>query len=271
LACQSRRLLELIEASIDAPDLIDMKLSWLPDMESGNLHELQDCMTFSCKRPLLKKGLQTIRARATYSPHRTACDCIEQAIMDGLAPRWRISPGFAFGINSALAFASAELVTAALHEAGHGLAAQSLGFSPRVYAFYENNPSGTTAQDIIILCAGPLASLLLGVLFYLWYRSGKVCYGFGRLVLFWLAWVGVSTFVNYLMVTPFLSAGDTAKIADRLGWPAWPRFGVSALAIVCVVLLAPAAAKSMFALAPAPAFATPRSRRRFVLGGFTCR
>ncbi len=136
------------------------------------------------------------------------------------------------------------------------------------YAFYENNPSGTMAQDLIILSAGPLASLLFGVLLYLWYRLGKAGYGFGRLVLFWLAWLGILMFVNYLMVTPFLSTGDTAQIADRLGWPAWPRFVVSALAIVCVVLLARAVAESMFQLAPALAFPTPRSRRRFILGGF---
>ena len=58
-------------------------------------------------------------------------------------------------INSALAFASAELVTAALHEAGHGLAAQAFGFSPHIYAFYENNPSGNARETLTILAAGP--------------------------------------------------------------------------------------------------------------------
>ncbi len=66
----------------------------------------------------------------------------------------RISPQRALFVNSALAFASAELLTAALHESGHGLAAQFFGFSPHIYAFYENNPSGDACETLTILAAG---------------------------------------------------------------------------------------------------------------------
>jgi len=178
-------------------------------------------------------------------------------------------PGAAFGINSALAFAIAQLLMAVLHETGHGLAAQALGFSPRIYAFFEDNPTGTPAQSLIILAAGPLASLLFGTLFLGLFFRQKPHYGFTRLLLFWLAWLGILAFVNYLIVTPWLSAGDTAHIADLLGWPAAPRYAVAAIGIVIVVLLARTAAVSMCATAPATfPLDSWTERRRFIFRGF---
>ncbi len=172
-------------------------------------------------------------------------------------------------VNSSLAFASAQLLTAVFHEAGHGFAAQALGFSPRIYAFYENNPTGSPAQNAIVLAAGPLASLLLGVAFLLWYRRQPARDGFGRLLIFWIAWLGILEFVNYVMVTPFLSAGDTAQLADILHWPLWPRYAVAIAAALAVWFLARLAAACMFAAAPADvALESPSDRRRFILRGF---
>lgn len=172
-------------------------------------------------------------------------------------------------INSAFAFAAAQLLTAAIHEAGHGLVAQSLGFSPRIYAFLEDNPTGTVQQSLLILAAGPLTSLIVGALFLLWFRSGRAHYSYGRLLLFWLAWTGIMTFVNYLIVTPWLSAGDTAKFADLLHWPLWLRYAVAAIGAVVLVTLGRPAATAMFALAPQNcALETRRERGRYIVRGF---
>ncbi len=185
--------------------------------------------------------------------------------------RFRVSssPRRAFAANSALAFATAELLTAALHETGHGLAAQALGFAPRIYPFFENNPSGTKLQTFIIVAAGPTASLLLGAFFLAIFARQAPHYSFGRLLLLWLGWLGVMEFVNYLVVTPWLSAGDTARIADLFGWSALPRYAVAAVGIGIVFVLARPAAISLCATAPA-AFAldSPSARRRFIRNGF---
>jgi len=183
----------------------------------------------------------------------------------------RLEPGprFTFAINSALAFATAELLTAALHETGHALAARVLGFAPRIYAFYENNPHGTTLQDIVVLAAGPVASLLFGVLFLALFRKTSRYYSYGRLLLLWLGWLGVMEFVNYLIVTPWLAAGDTAQIANRLGWPELPRYAVAALGIVAVFFLGRPAAVAMCAVAPANvALGAALERRRYLFLGF---
>ena len=170
-------------------------------------------------------------------------------------------------VNSALSFATAELLTSALHEAGHGLAASALGFSPHIYAFYENNPSGDARQTLTILAAGPITSLVLGALFWGWYLLLKPRYSYGRLLLLWLALIGVMEFVNYLIVTPWLTAGDTAQFANVLRWPTSARYGLTAVGVALLVILARPAATAMLALAPrGVALDSPQARRRAITG-----
>jgi len=180
-----------------------------------------------------------------------------------------LPPLVTFGINSALAFATAELLTAALHETGHAVAAQLLGFSPRIYAFFEDNPHGTRAQDLAILAAGPLTSLFVGVLLLLLFVRGEKRYSFSHVLLLWLSWAGIMEFVNYLFVTPWLADGDTAQIADRLGWGLSARYAVMALGALFVFLLARTAAATMLATAPLGIpLETDGERRRFLFRGF---
>lgn len=177
--------------------------------------------------------------------------------------------GLIFFINSAVTFASAELITAALHETGHGLAAQALGFAPRIYAFYENNPNGNPTQSLIILAAGPLMSLVTGLIFWLWYRKTTPGYNIGRLLLCWLAWLGIAEFVNYIIVTPWLTIGDTAVIANLLGLPIWSRYLVALLGLCLLFALARTAAQDFLLLAPSQEILqTPYGRRRFIMRGF---
>jgi len=175
----------------------------------------------------------------------------------------------AFFVNSALAFASAELITAALHEAGHGIVAQILGFSPHIYAFYENNPSGDVRQTLTIIAAGPITSLVLGAVFWRSYRRGQPRYSYGRLLLVWLALIGVMECINYLIVTPWFAGGDTARFADALRWPTGARYGLMATGIVLLFLLARPAACAMLAVAPQSiALESARARRGFIIRGF---
>jgi hypothetical protein len=175
----------------------------------------------------------------------------------------------AFSVNSALAFAIAMLVTAAIHETGHGLAAQSLGFFPKIYAFYEDNPAGTAAQNLIILAAGPLTSLLVGLLCMAVLYRTTPRYSFWRLLLFWFAWLGIMEFVNYLIVTPWLTMGDTAQIANILHWPTAARYGIALVGIAFLIVLSKPAAATMFSLAPSGVpLQSGSERRRYIMRGF---
>jgi hypothetical protein len=76
-------------------------------------------------------------------------------------------------------------------------------------------------------------------------------------------------FVNYLIVTPFLAAGDTGQIADILGAPLWTRFVVTAVGIAAVFALARLAATTMVAVAPHDTpLDTASDRRRFIMRAF---
>ncbi len=144
-----------------------------------------------------------------------------------------------------------------------------LGFSPKIYAFYEDNPTGTPLQSLIILAAGPCTSLLLGAIFLLWLRRGVPRYTLPRLFLFWMAWSGIVLFVNYLIVTPLLRGGDTSAFLDILNAPLWTRWAWCAIGIVAIVRLAPVAKEAMFAIAPQGVeLDSWRAQRSYVMGGF---
>ncbi len=171
--------------------------------------------------------------------------------------------------NAALAFASATMLTVVIHEASHGLVAQALGFSPKIYPFFENNPTGTPLQNVLIAAGGPVGSLLTGILFAWLYLRGPARYSFWRVLLCWLAFLGIIEFVNYLIVTPWLAAGDTAVICDRLGLGIVPRYALAALGIALLIALGGWAARMTYAVAPASVVLDDRRERvRYILRHF---
>ena len=68
-------------------------------------------------------------------------------------------------IQSAVAYAAASLITVALHEFGHGLAARLYGFHPTVYGLHEEDLATSPARMAVISTAGPFVSLVLGLIF----------------------------------------------------------------------------------------------------------
>ena len=68
-------------------------------------------------------------------------------------------------IQSSVAYASASLITVTLHEFGHGLAAWLYGFHPTVYGLHEEDIAASPVRVAVIAAAGPVVSLLLGMIF----------------------------------------------------------------------------------------------------------
>lgn len=120
--------------------------------------------------------------------------------------------------NATLAFVLAGMVNSILHEGAHAAAGLVLGLGPTISPFsVEFADEGSTTQQIITASAGPVFSLVMGlVLMVVARRWGS---GFGRLFWMWLPFMGVMNFVGYLFIAPFAQAGDTGKVLSLLGAP----------------------------------------------------
>jgi hypothetical protein len=128
--------------------------------------------------------------------------------------------------SSTLAFALAAMVNDTLHEGAHALAGLAQGLVPTLTPFaVDFAPEGTVAQQVVHAAAGPVFSLVLGLVLMLVSRSwGR---GVVRLFFLWLSFMAVMNFVGYLFIAPFASVGDTGQILHLLGAPALVYVGVA--------------------------------------------
>ncbi|MBA8796108.1 hypothetical protein FHX74_003749 [Friedmanniella endophytica] len=129
--------------------------------------------------------------------------------------------------NAVTAFVLAASVAVTLHETAHALAGLVMGSPVRLLSFAAGALGPLDAeQDAVMAAAGPLFSLVLGlVVLALTGRAGR---GFGRLFWLWLGFVSTMNFVGYLIITPF-GAGDTGEIVRDL------RLGTPVAALMCAV------------------------------------
>ena len=120
--------------------------------------------------------------------------------------------------NSALALTLAAPVAVTLHESAHAVAGLALGSAAVVNSNSVSYvPELTPHDEVIAAAAGPLFSLVLGVVVFLVGRH--VGRGFVRLLLLWTSLVSMQNFAGYLLIAPFAGAGDTGQIMGILGAP----------------------------------------------------
>jgi hypothetical protein len=124
-------------------------------------------------------------------------------------------------LNSAIAFTIACILTMTLHEFGHFFASifvNAKGVS--IHHNYVNNiDEGLSAgQLIFIRAAGPVVSLLIGLVFHFICYKDKVRNLFFLLKLYISAF-GYIGFFGYLLIAPFFTVGDTGYVFKVLGFP----------------------------------------------------
>jgi len=118
--------------------------------------------------------------------------------------------------DSVLAYGSALLITVTMHEFGHGLTALLFGQHPTVYGLHEEDIASSITAVGVIAAAGPIVSLIVGLIFLAIHKrlQGQ---GFARYLTLWLGLLGIATFFGYLLTAPFYKDGDVYKVLATLG------------------------------------------------------
>ena len=134
-------------------------------------------------------------------------------------------------------FVTAYTVVIIVHEGAHAVTARAFGFETTLYHFWVNfdADSGTPWQRAIVGLAGPLSSLVLGLVSWRAYRAVPAR-SQAALPLLYLAASGVSNFFGNMMSVAFV--GDFSNAANWLNLPMWLRYALGATgAIVTVSVL----------------------------------
>jgi hypothetical protein len=141
---------------------------------------------------------------------------------------------FTFVFKPLLLFFFAYVLHTTLHELTHAVAAAAYGIDATLYHYYVNTdqPGGSEWARSIVAFSGPLASLLTGLFFLLWYRNEPR--SSMRLFLLYAATIGIGIFLGNLFSATF--GGDVARAAQLLYFTPAIRYTVSFLGLVFSIL-----------------------------------
>ena len=119
-------------------------------------------------------------------------------------------------VNSTVAAVLGAGLMVLAHELSHLVAGLAMGIPGTLYS-YGVAHEGSPVQNAIMAGAGPMFSLLTGLVMALW-QPLRATRSFWHLLWLWFAYSSMMEGIGYLEITPF-GAGDTAAVASHLGWP----------------------------------------------------
>jgi hypothetical protein len=167
---------------------------------------------------------------------------------------------------SSILFALALRVTSTLHEGAHAAVAAVLGARPTVSNFTVHVGGVSNKQGIAIALAGPLFSLLQGILTLLILPLIASKSGPARMFGIWLGLHGLANFFGYLLVAAFTTKGDVSFVLRALNAPVAVRFGVVAIGVGGIILTGKICSWLILPLAGAEsAIATEELRRELIV------
>lgn len=146
-------------------------------------------------------------------------------------------------INGILIYATTALMTLIIHEAGHFIAEILWGFKAIMHNNYGSYSGiATDTQKIIIAAAGPIVSLIQGLILY--NVSCKVVNkGIFSLFTLWMSLHGFILFAGYLVCSPFFIYGDTGQVFYLLHFPIYITYIVALAGILILIRTLQALAK----------------------------
>lgn len=152
-------------------------------------------------------------------------------------------------INNTAALVLGVQVMILLHEMAHWFTGAALGQRSVMYQFGVDQSGGPGATTAAIALAGPVFSLVLGLVLRQ-LNPIRAVVGPLRLLWMWLAYTSLQEGVTYFVITPF-GAGDTALALEALDLPQWLGFPVMAVGIAGMIWVARLFARDLARLAGA--------------------
>ena len=143
-------------------------------------------------------------------------------------------------VNSTILYVIAFLLTTVFHEYGHAITGLINGSQPVLHHNYVEHLSisGLSgSKRVMIALAGPLTSLLQGVLIGLVYLKSKKD-RLLRLFWLWLSVLGFSNFFGYLMTGPLFQEGDIGKVFLLLRLPIYLQILIAVIGMAILFFIA---------------------------------
>ena len=172
---------------------------------------------------------------------------MDRPVRSPMRPEIEQLPGWMLVAGSALAFAAAYVLTTAIHELAHALAAAVFGLHPVWHGDTTPHLTGTAAQETLVALAGPVYSIVSGTAILALSSRAR---GYPGLLLTWLGLLSVAGFFGYLLSGPFATRGDIADALRLQHAPPWVGWLGFVAGLVGLLSLARVAAVRLAALAP---------------------
>lgn len=171
-----------------------------------------------------------------------------------------------FIANAAMLLILTAILEMTFHEIGHFVTAyffhaKDLSLHHNFVNYKQDNLLPN--QLIIIAAAGPIVSLLLGILFHVVVLNSKKR---NKLFVFnlFLSIHGYIGFFGYLMIAPLSINGDTGYIFNALKFPMWLVVGIAILGLIILIKLIKHLNLFLLELAPATILNNLEERKNYV-------
>lgn len=163
-------------------------------------------------------------------------------------------------------FVIATLWQQTLHELGHFVAAITLHSKDvTLYHNYVQHDASSIAMTsrLIIASAGPLISLLFGLLFHFvcaHYKQRNILF----LFMLFMSSFGYINFGGYLLMSPFFKSGDTGFVFSLLGFALWLVILLSLAGVVFLFFSMKKLSKYFVEMASAEIIGNEKQRTMFI-------
>ncbi len=146
-------------------------------------------------------------------------------------------------INSVLIVISTAILATILHELAHFLVGQYFNLKPVLHHNYVHcQINGTDLQRVLVAAAGPVFSLLLGIVITIFSIKLKKP-SLAKLFTIWFGTQNLLVFIGYMLIAPIAKEGDTGKVFSYFGTPTWIIIIVSIFSFVLILFTFPKFAK----------------------------